>query len=63
MSVHVSPHKEGWQVKTAGAKKAYKVKDTQKEAIEVAKTVAKNQKTSTKIHNRKGQFRDGCNYK
>ena len=63
MAVHVTPHKEGWQVKSTGAKKAYKVKSTQKEAIKTAKTVAKNQKTNTKIHNRKGQFRDGANYK
>ena len=63
MSIHITPHDEGWQVKSSGAKKAYKVKRTQKEAIEVGKTVAKNQKTDTKIHNRKGQFRDGSNYK
>ena len=63
MSIHVTPHEEGWQVKSSGAKKAYKVKSTQKEAIEVAKIVAKNQKTDTKIHNTKGQFREGNNYK
>ena len=43
MSIHITPHDEGWQVKSSGAKKAYKVKRTQKEAIEVGKTVAKNQ--------------------
>ena len=57
MTVHVSPHEEGWQVKTAKAKKAYRVTKTQKEAIKIGKTVAKNQKTSTTIHGRKGRFR------
>ena len=62
MAVHVTPHKEGWQVKTGGKSKAYRVKDTQKEAVEVAKQVAKNQKTDLKIHKKNGRIRDGVNY-
>ena len=62
MAVHITPHKEGWQVKSSKAKKAYRVVDTQKEAIGIGKTVAKNQKSDVKIHNRKGKFRDGNNY-
>ena len=62
MAIHVTPHKKGWQVKTGGASKAYRVKPTQEEAIAVAKSVAKNQKTDVKIHRKNGQVRDGINY-
>lgn len=57
MAIHIAPHEEGWQVKTAKAKKAYRVTKTQKEAIQIGKTVAKNQKTTTTIQGRKGKFR------
>lgn len=56
-AVHVTPHEEGWQVKSAKAKKAYKVTRTQKEAIVVAKKVAKNKDTSVTVHGRGGKFR------
>lgn len=62
MAVHVTPHKEGWQVKTGGKTKAYRVVDTQSEAVDIAKTVAKNQKTDTKIHGRNGRIRAGNSY-
>ena len=62
MAVHVTPHKNGWQVKTGGATKAHRVVDTQKKAIDIAKTVAKNQQTDTKIHGRDGRIRAGNSY-
>ena len=62
MAIHVTPHKEGWQVKTGGASKAYRVKDTQAEAIVIAKGVARNKKTDVKIHRKNGQVREGINY-
>ena len=62
MSVHVTPNKDKWQVKTGGKEKAYRVADTQKEAIEIGKVVAKNQKTDLKIHGRNGKVRAGNNY-
>lgn len=62
MSVHITPHKNGWQVLSSNSDKAYRVVDTQKEAIEIAKEVAKNQKTDIKIHGRNGQIRVGHNY-
>ena len=57
MAVHVAPHEEGWQVKSAKAKKAYRVTKTQEEAIKIAKKVAKNKDTSTTIQGRHGKFR------
>mgnify|MGYP003301440863 CR=1 FL=1 len=41
MSIHITPHKNGWQVKTGGKEKAYRVVETQEEAIVIAKKVAK----------------------
>ncbi len=37
---HVTPHKNGWQVKSAGASKATKVTKTQKGAIKIARNIA-----------------------
>ena len=62
MAVHVTPHNNGWQVKSGGASKAYRVVSTQKEAIGIAKTVAKNQCTDTKIHGRDGRICAGNSY-
>lgn len=62
MAVHVTPHKNGWQVKSAGKTKAYRVVKTQEEAINIAKSVAKNQEKDTRIHGRKGKIREGRNY-
>jgi len=62
MAVHVTPHRTGWQVKSSGASKAHRVVSTQKQAIEIATTVAKNQQTDTKIHGRDGRIREGNSY-
>ena len=62
MSIHVTPHKNGWQVVSGNAEKAFRVVSTQNEAIEIAKQVAKNQKTDIKIHGKNGRVRDGFNY-
>ena len=40
---HVVKHPDGWAVKGAGNSKATKVTDTQKEAIERAEQIARNQ--------------------
>ena len=60
---HVTPHPNGgWQVKSAGGKKATVVTKTQSEAIEIAKKIAKNQESELFIHNKKGQIRDRNSY-
>ncbi|MCJ7612469.1 MAG: DUF2188 domain-containing protein [Candidatus Aminicenantes bacterium] len=62
-NIHVTPHKEGgWQVIKDGAGKAIKRTDTQKEAIDIATQIAKNQKTDTKIHGRDGKIIGGNSY-
>ena len=61
-SVHVTPHGDSWQVKTAGNKRASKVCDTQKECIEHATKQAKNNEAELFIHNKQGQIRARNSY-
>jgi len=59
---HVVKHSEGWAVKGAGNSKATKVTQTQVQAIEVAQSIARNQKSDTKIHGQNGKIRAGNSY-
>ena len=59
---HVVPHKDGWAVKGEGNEKATKVTKTQKEAIKTAETIARNQKSDTKVHGKDGKIRAGNSY-
>lgn len=60
---HIIPHSSGgWQVKGAGNEKATKITDTQKEAIEVAKSIAKNNSSEVVIHRPNGQIPDKDSY-
>ena len=55
---HVVKHPDGWAVKGAGNEKATKVTKTQKEAIDVAREISKNQDSELFIHGRNGQIRE-----
>lgn len=60
---HVTPHPDGgWQVKGAGNKKATTKTDTQAQAINIAKDIAKNQGSEVVIHNKQGRIRDKDSY-
>ncbi|GAB3990381.1 DUF2188 domain-containing protein [Spirosoma daeguense] len=59
---HVTKHDAGWQVKGAGNQKATKVVDTQKQAIEIAREIAKNQHSEVVIHGENGRIRDSDSY-
>lgn len=59
---HVVPHKDGWAVKGEGNKRATSVHDTQKQASEVAREIAKNQHSETVIHRPDGRIRDKDSY-
>lgn len=59
---HVVKHSGGWAVKGAGNNRATKVTETQKEAIDIAENIARNQKSDTKIHGRNGKIRAGNSY-
>ena len=59
---HVVKHPKGWAVKGAGNSKATKVTRTQAQAIAAAESIAKNQKSDTKIHGLDGKIRAGNSY-
>ncbi len=59
---HVIPYGSGWAVKGEGNKKVTKITKTQKEAIEIAKKIARNQGSEVVIHNKKGRIRDKDSY-
>lgn len=59
---HVVKHPNGWAVKGAGNKRATKILDTQIEAIDIAKEIAKNQDSELFIHGRNGQIRERNSY-
>lgn len=59
---HVVPHNGDWAVKGAGNGKATSIHTTQKDAINAAKNIAKNQQSEVVIHRPNGQIRDKDSY-
>lgn len=60
---HVVPSSQGgWNVKKGGAEKASKHFNTQKEAINFAIGVSKNQESELLIHRKDGVIRDSRSY-
>ncbi len=59
---HVLPQGGDWAVKGAGNKKATSLHNTQKDAIDAARDIAKNQKSEVVIHRKNGQIRDKDSY-
>ncbi|MBL8644451.1 MAG: DUF2188 domain-containing protein [Rhodospirillaceae bacterium] len=54
---HVVPHPEGWAVKSAGSERASSVHSTQREAIDRARDIARNQNSELFIHGADGKIR------
>jgi hypothetical protein len=52
----------GWDVKKGGASRASKHFDTQQEAINYGREVAKNQKAEFYVHGRDGRIREKDSY-
>jgi hypothetical protein len=60
---HVTPHPDGgWQVKGEGNKRATVRVEFQRTAMEIARAIAKNQKSELFIHGRNGQIRERDSY-
>ena len=55
---HVVPHPGGWAVKRAGASRASSVHRTQADAVDVARQLARNQRSELLIHGRDGRIRE-----
>lgn len=54
---HVVPHDGSWAVRSAGSQRASSVHRTQLEAIDAARSIARNQGTELLIHGRDGRIR------
>ena len=55
---HVVPHDGDWAVRGEGNERATSVHDTQREAIDVAREIARNQQSELFIHGRNGRIRE-----
>ncbi|MEF8749602.1 MAG: DUF2188 domain-containing protein [Candidatus Accumulibacter propinquus] len=55
---HVVPHQDGWAVKGAGNQRATSVHETQQQAIDAARGIARNQQSELVIHRPDGRIRD-----
>ena len=60
---HVVPHEDGWAVKGAGNERYTAVYKHQEDAIERARDIAINYRSSVIIHRRDGSIRDRRSYK
>jgi len=59
---HVVPEGKVWGVRGEGNRRLTRITKTQQEAIEIARQIAKNQRSELFIHNREGEFRDRNSY-
>lgn len=59
---HVVPHEDGWAIKGEGNSKYTAIYELQEDAIERAKEIAKNYRSSVIIHGRDGSIRDRIHY-
>jgi len=59
---HVVPLGNGWAVKSEGANRATVITTKQSDAINAAKTIAKNNETELIIHGRDGKIRERNSY-
>ena len=55
---HVAPHQDGWAIKGEGNQRATAVHGTQREAMDAAREIARNQKAELVIHRPDGRIRD-----
>lgn len=59
---HVVPNNGQWQVKRQGSEKATKNFETQKQAIDYARSIAIKQQSELVIHGRDGRIHDKDSY-
>lgn len=55
---HVVPHQTAWAVKGSGNQRVTSVHDTQQQAIDAAREIARKQNSELVIHRRDGRIRD-----
>ncbi|MCD6654207.1 MAG: DUF2188 domain-containing protein [Sulfurovum sp.] len=59
---HVVPRGDKWAVKGAENEKYTAICNTQKECIDIARNIARNQQSELIIHRKNGQIRDKDSY-
>lgn len=59
---HVVPRSDRWAVKGAGNQRATSLHDTQQQAIDAAREIARNQQAELVIHRPDGRIRDKDSY-
>ena len=59
---HVVPRNGKWAVRKTGSVKATKIFDSQQEAINLGRRIARNQRTELYIHGRDGRIWDRNSY-
>lgn len=59
---HVVTHDDGWAVRGEGNKRVTSQHETQGEAIEAAREIARNNTSEVVIHGRDGKIRDKDSY-
>lgn len=61
-NVHVVPHNDCWAVKGEGYGRVASIHDTQREAIDAAREIARNKQGELLIHARDGRIRGRDSY-
>jgi hypothetical protein len=59
---HVVPHQDGWAVKGVGNDRATSVHETQQQAIDAARDIARRHQSEVVIHRPDGRIRDKDSY-
>lgn len=59
---HVVPSGDQWAVRGEGNSKKTRITQTQREAIEIAREIARNQQSELVIHRKNGTIRDKDSY-
>jgi hypothetical protein len=60
--VHVVPHYNGWATKREGGVRVGRLAETQAEAIEIGKRMAKRDKVQLVVHGRDSKIQDRYSY-
>ena len=55
---HVAPRDGKWAVRKGGAERVTRRYDTQREAIDAAREIARKQRTEVYVHDRDGRIRE-----
>ena len=59
---HIVPHGDDWGVRKEGSERLTKITPTKREAEEIGRRIAENQKTELIIHKKDGTIQDKDSY-